>query len=143
MAMNVFREARIVLPAHGALDVIRNIESRLVAAFGGFTKLTGFGFWRAPNGQNDAEAVYVYDVAVPAFMGGDCLVRDRAWYGAVETLWDIARDAARDLRQACVYVRFPDGEVHLITPSGRDINPDVARPRHPREETFWRERNGQ
>jgi hypothetical protein len=142
-AMNVYKEARIILPASGDLNVIRAVETRLVAAFGGFTKVTAWGAWRAPSGLTDSEPVYVYDVATPAFMGGDVIEMDRAWYGATETLVDIARDAARDLKQAAVYLRLPDGEVHFVTPSGRDINPDVARPLHLRAETFWRARNCQ
>jgi hypothetical protein len=142
MGMNVYREARLILPAAGDLASIRNVETRLVAAFGGYTKITGFGAWRSPHGT-DAEEVFIYDIAVAAFSGGDWLERDRAWYGAVGVLLDIARDAARDLKQACIYLRFPDGEVHLVTPSGRDVNPDTAQPLHVREETFWRMRAGQ
>jgi len=137
MAMNVFKEARIILPASDNLAAIREIESRIVSAFGGFTKVVGFGYWRGPHGT-DAEPVLVYDIACPAF---DASEPDRAWLGSEIALREIARDAARDLEQACVYVRMPYGDVHLIRPDGRDYNADVARAPHPRAADFWRMRN--
>jgi hypothetical protein len=136
--LNVFREARIILPVAGNLAGLREAETRLVAAFGGYTRMTARGAWRDPDGQTIAEMVYVYDVACPAFMAGTI---QRAWYGASLTLREIARDAARAMAQACVYVRTPDGEVHFIRPDGHEYNPDVAPPAYMREDAFWRERH--
>jgi hypothetical protein len=136
--MNVFREARIILPMAADVEAVTAVETRLVAAFGGFTSYTGTGAWRAPDGHTDVEAVRVYDVACPAFTTGT--IR-RAWYGASLTLREIARDAARAMAQACVYLRLPDGEVHFIRPDGHEYNPDVAPPAYMREDAFWRERH--
>jgi hypothetical protein len=136
--MNVFKEARIILPMRADAEALAEIETRLVAAFGEFTSYTGTGAWRAPDGSVMQEAVYVYDVAVPAFVAG---YETHAWHGASLTLREIARDAARAMAQACVYLRLPDGEVHLINPTGADINPDVARPGYQRSAAFWNARN--
>jgi hypothetical protein len=138
MSKNVFREARLILPAAGEIASIREIESRLVSAFGGFTKVTGWGAWRDPNGLTDAEAVYVYDIACPAF---DASEPDRAWLGSEIALREIARDAARLLKQECIYVRMPFGDVYLIRPDGKSYNADAASAPHPRASDFWRARN--
>jgi hypothetical protein len=138
--MNVFREARIILPMRADAEALAAIERRIVAIFGGFTSSVGTGAWRAPDGHTDVEAVRMYDIAVPAFMAGD---PDRAWLGASLTLREIARDAARAMRQECIYLRLPDGEVRLVGPDGRDFNPDTAPAVYPRASEFWRARNGQ
>jgi hypothetical protein len=136
--MNVFKEARIILPMAADAEAVTAVETRLVAAFGGFTSYTGTGAWRASDGHPVVEAVRVYDVAVPAFMAG---YETHAWHGASAELREIARDAARAMAQACVYLRLPDGEVHLVNPTGADINPDVARPSYQRSAAFWNARN--
>jgi hypothetical protein len=135
---NVFREARIILPASAEFSALAKIEAKLVSAFGGFTRHMGYGAWRNPTGTVEMEQVLVYDIAVPAF---DACQPDRAWLGSAGKLFDIARDAARMLAQECVYLRLPDGEVHLVTPKGRNINPDTASPVYLRAEAFWRARD--
>jgi hypothetical protein len=134
---NVFREARIIIPAHGNLAAIREIEARIIAAFGGLTKFTGYGYWLTPHGT-DAEPVIIYDVACPVF---DASEPERAWLGSEITLREIARDAARALAQACVYARMPFGDVYLVKPDGRSYNADTAPAPHPRAADFWRARN--
>jgi len=134
---NVFREARLILPAHGDLAAIREIENRLIASFGGFTKIVGYGAWHTPHGT-DAEPILIYDIACPAFDAGE---PERAWLGSEITLREIARDAARNLSQACVYVRMPFGDVYLIRPDGKTYNPDAASAPHPRAADFWRARS--
>jgi hypothetical protein len=137
MAINVFKEARIILPAAGDLASIREIEARLVSSFGGYTKSVGVGAWRSPYGT-DAEEIFIYDIACPVF---DDSEPERAWLGSEIALREIARDAANMLNQACVYVRMPFGDVYLIKPDGRSYNADAASAPHLRAEDFWRARN--
>jgi hypothetical protein len=139
--MNVFREARIILPAEGDAAEIARIERRMVTVFGGFTRHAGHGAWRALDGRAMQEAVFIYDVAVPAFMAGTIDDELRAWHGAAAELRAIAREACNRLGQSCVYLRLPNGDVHLIRPDGRDFNPDVAPSAYPRASEFWRARN--
>jgi hypothetical protein len=139
--MNVFREARIILPMRADAEALAEIEARIIRAFGGFTSCVGTGAWRAPDGHADVEAIRVYDVAVPAFMAGAVEDENRAWHGAAAELRAVAREACNRLEQACIYLRLPDGEVHLISPDGRDINPDAAPAVYPRASVFWRSRN--
>jgi hypothetical protein len=139
--LNVFREARIILPAESDPAEIERIERRMVAIFGGFTRHAGHGAWRAPDGSVMQEAVFIYDVAVPAFMAGAVEDENRAWRGASAELRAIACEACNRLWQSCVYLRLPDGEVHLVSPHGRDLNPDTAPAVYPRASVFWRSRN--
>jgi hypothetical protein len=139
--MNVFREARIILPMRADAEALAAIERRLVAVFGGFTSCVATGAWRAPDGHVEVEAVRMYDIAVPAFMAGAVEDENRAWHGAAAELRMIAREACNRLGQSCVYLRTPDGDVHLVGPDGRDFNPDVAPAVYPRASEFWRARN--
>jgi hypothetical protein len=139
--MNVFKEARIILPMRADAEVLAKIERRIVAIFGGFTSHVGTGAWRAPDGHTDVEAVRVYDVAVPAFMAGALEDENRAWHGAAAELRAIACEACNRLEQACIYLRLPTGDVHLVGPNGWDVNPDVAPSVYPRASEFWRARN--
>jgi hypothetical protein len=139
--MNVFREAKIILPARADAGALATVEARLVAAFGGFTRHAGHGAWRNPGGAIEYEDVLAYVVAVPAFMAGAAEDEIRAWHGASATLREIAREACNRLWQTCVYVRLPDGDVHLVGPDGRDFNPDAAPAVYPRASEFWRARN--
>jgi hypothetical protein len=139
--MNVFREARIILPAEGDAAEIERIERRLTAVFGGFTRHAGHGAWRAPDGRVMQEAVFIYDVAAPAFMAGAVEDENRAWHGAAAELRAIACEACNRLGQTCVYLRLPTGDVHLVGPNGWDVNPDVAPSVYPRASEFWRARN--
>jgi hypothetical protein len=139
--MNVFREARIILPMRADAEALAAIERRIVAIFGGFTSSVGTGAWRAPDGHTDVEAVRMYDIAVPAFMAGAVEDENRAWHGAAVELRMIACEACNRLEQACIYLRLPDGDVHLVGPDGRDINPDAAPAVYPRASEFWRARN--
>jgi hypothetical protein len=139
--MNVFKDARIILPMRADAEELAKIERRIVVSFGGFTSYVGTGAWRAPDGHTDVEAVRVYDVAVPAFTAGALEDGNRAWHGASTELRAIAREACNRLEQACIYLRLPDGEVHLVGPNGRDFNPDTAPAVYPRASDFWRARN--
>jgi hypothetical protein len=139
--MNVFREARIIIPAGSDPAEIERIERRIITSFGGFTRTAGYGAWRAPDGSVMLEAIFVYDVAAPAFMAGAVDDENRAWHGAAAELRAIAREACNRLWQSCVYLRLPNGEVHLIGPDGRDFNPDTAPAVYPRASDFWRARN--
>jgi hypothetical protein len=139
--MNVFREARIILPAGGDPAEIERIERRIITSFGGFTRTAGHGAWHAPDGRVIQEDVFIYDVASPAFMAGAVDDENRAWHGASAELRAIAREACNRFWQSCVYLRLPDGEVHLIGPDGRNFNPDTASAVYPRASEFWRARN--
>jgi hypothetical protein len=139
--MNVFREAKIILPARADADALAAIERRIIAVFGGFTRHAGHGAWRNPGGAIEYEDVLTYVVAVPAFMAGAVEDENRAWHGAAAELRAIAREACNRLGQTCVYLRLPDGDVHLIRPDGRDFNPDTAPAVYPRASEFWRARN--
>jgi hypothetical protein len=131
--LSAWHEARLILPAPenspGRLAVA-GIERRLLEAFGGFTRHGGTAAWRDRDGILAEGAALIYDVAVPLQVpvwdrsGGIPREGGRAWLGAMETLRGIARDAARALAQDCVYLRSPIGRVHLVAPTGRDINPD-------------------
>jgi hypothetical protein len=139
--MNVFQEAKIILPARADADALAAFEARLVTAFGGFTRHAGHGAWRNPGGAIEYEDVLVYVVAVPAFMTGAVEDENRAWHGASAVLRELAREACNRLWQSCVYLRLPTGDVHLVGPDGRDFNPDVAPSVYPRASEFWRARN--
>jgi hypothetical protein len=139
--MNVFREAKIILPARADADALAVFEARLVTAFGGFTRHAGHGAWRNPGGAIEYEDILTYVVAVPAFMAGAVEDENRAWHGAAAELRAIAREACNRLGQTCVYLRLPTGDVHLINPHGRDFNPDTAPAVYPRASEFWRARN--
>jgi hypothetical protein len=144
---NVYREARIILPATADAAGIAAIEQRLVHLFGGFTRSLGAGAWRDQDGSVVSEDVLIYDVATAAFTaaadasGVLSHESERAWLGASTHLRAIARDACNAFRQECVYLRTPDGEVHLIGPSGRDYNPDTATPVYRHAAAFWHRRD--
>jgi hypothetical protein len=139
--MNVFREAKIILPARADTDALAAIEARIVRAFGGFTRHAGHGAWRNPGSAIEYEDVLAYVVAVPAFTTSTTETELRAWHGAAAELRAIACEACNRLDQTCVYLRLPDGEVHLVGPHGWDFNPDVAPSVYPRASIFWRSRN--
>jgi hypothetical protein len=139
--MNVFQEAKIILPARADAGALAAFEARLVTAFGGFTRHAGHGAWRNPGGAIEYEDVLAYVVAVPAFMAGAPEDEGRAWHGASAELRMLACEACNRLNQTCVYIRLPDGEVHLVGPNGWDINADTAPSVYPRASVFWRSRN--
>ena len=134
MARQRYSEARIILPvpvepAH--TRALEAAEAALVAAFGGFTRQAASGAWRDDSGCIIREGVYVYDIAVP-LLSGSGEDADREWAGAMTQLRIIAMTAAQKMQQQCVYLRSPIGRVHLITPDGRDYNPDTEQHPYPR-----------
>lgn len=100
------REARVVCPiasAYSRPQARDRIEDSIVTRFGGFTKTYANGAWRNPdNGEIVSEPVIVYDVAVSD---------DPT---AAKDLIAVAQQIKREFAQECVYLRFPDGEVHFI-----------------------------
>ena len=133
MARQRYGEARLILPDTGTPhgDTARlDAETALVSAFGGFTRTQGEGAWYDGR-QVWRERVYVYDIAVPLLSGtGEDAARE--WAGAMTALRAIAKTAAREMQQECIYLRAPTGRVHLIRPDGRDYNPDVEPHPYPR-----------
>lgn len=104
------REAQITLPT---TDVPRRVhadlQSAIVARFGGFTRTTGQGSWQdpAPGGRFYKDDVALYAVAMEPTPAND------------EALDDIAVAAGASARQVAVYVRHASGEVVIL---------DVAEP---------------
>ena len=134
MAHQRYSEARLILPvpvAPAHTRALEAAEAALVAAFGGFTRQAAAGAWQDGEGCIVREGVYVYDVAVP-FLSGSGEDSGREWAGAMTQLRYIAMRAAQAMEQACVYLRSPAGRVHLITPDGRDFNPDIEPHPYPR-----------
>lgn len=96
------REARIILPM--SCEPIRVLfEAQLLDAWGGFTVATATGGWRDASGLPVKERVRTYDIA----MGDDPMNRPR--------LEALARWVVMHGKQECVYVRFPTGEVELVS----------------------------
>jgi hypothetical protein len=139
---NVYHEARIIIPTDVPPAVIAAAEFRMLAAFGGFTRMESYGVWLpAINAVPVAEPVFVYDIACAAFMPEAAATgivsheSERAFMGASGILASIARDVCRDGAQQCVYLRHPTGEVQLISLQGAA---DAAGPVYRHSVEFWR-----
>lgn len=152
---NVFQEARIVLPLPDPhlpppqirehLRLLTLVEDRIVEAFGGFTATVGSGARKDGAGRIVRDDVQVYDIACPAFAPAAGSVgagheSERAWLGAATTLREIAKEACGTFSQACVYVRFPSGEVLFVGPGGRSVNADADGPGFVHAADFWHRR---
>lgn len=46
------------------LDIHSRMSDALLAAFGGFTALSGLGAWKSPSGTTFSEPVIIYQIAV-------------------------------------------------------------------------------
>lgn len=154
---NAYVECRIILIDPGVdteCDVFNRIEaaneaalSRLAQAFGGYTLTSGKGGWIAPDGTLHQDMILIADVAVPMFLpvsqAGGVVTHEteRAGMHATSVLLEVARDYARAADQACVYVRLPSGDVHLIDRHGRSISPDADPPSYPHADHYWRARS--
>lgn len=103
------REGRIILPvfsnAGKDMDGLHTkLQDALVAAFGGFTATQGDGGWFNPTTRKvQQEDVVVYDVAAEEGHSTHVL------------LDSIADMLLRGSDQYSVYVRYPDGNVHIHT----------------------------
>jgi len=142
---NIYHEARIIIPTDVPPAVVAAAESRLLIAFGGFTRAEAFGAWLpAVNAAPVAEPVYVYDIACAAFMpevsasGIVAHEAERAFMGASVILASIAREICQRGAQACVYLRHPTGEVQLISLQG---TADAAGPVYRHSAEYWRLRS--
>ena len=120
-------EARLILPTHDNNGrrlrwSLRIVESQLVKAFGGFTRVEGFGAWYDEAGARSAmvggsvqrEPVAVYDIAAD-----DTLVNNMR-------LRSIASKACTTLGQVCIYTKDFRGNVALVySPRTPRINIEV------------------
>lgn len=150
---NAYVECRIILIDPGAdteCDVFNRIEdaneaalSRLAQSFGGYTLTSGKGGWVAPDGTLHTDHVLIADVAVPMFLpvsqAGGVVTHEaeRAGMHATSVLFEIAREYCRAADQQCVYVRLPNGDVHLIDRHGRSVSPDAEPPSYVHAAHFW------
>jgi len=108
----MLREAKIIVPAATSTmrpraiarypETMREIETDLVALFGGFTATPSFGAWRNDSGELVSEPVTVFTVACDD-QEKNCII-----------LQTIALYIREKLEQDCVYVKFPNGEVTLV-----------------------------
>ena len=133
MTKQRFGEARVILPVPTtpeAASAQHRAEAALIEAFGGYTRSRGDGAW-FDGSRTIHEIVYIYDVSVP-YLSGTGEDAYREWAGAMTALRAIAKTAAREMQQECIYLRAPTGRVHLIRPDGRDYNPDVEPHPYPR-----------
>lgn len=103
------REGRIILPVFGNagqdLDGLHtNVQDALIAAFGGFTASQCWGGWFNPTTmQTQKEDVVCYEVAAEEGETAHVL------------LDSIADMILRESDQYSVYLRYPDGSVHIHT----------------------------
>lgn len=99
------REARIIMPLVSTDSQHTREHDRLKRAlaqnFGGYTVTIGSGGWVDGRGFLIRETVAIYDIAMPDTKLNRSRVRDLAYLTAVE------------LKQESVYVRTPDGNVHI------------------------------
>jgi hypothetical protein len=109
----MLREARIVMP-HGdtaaSIMAHNTLRRQLAKAFGGFTCFRGEGGWVDGNGNLIRDNVMIYDIAM-----------DNHRDAPFELLHRIAIDAGRALDQDSVYIRYPNGEVHIEKIEKRDF----------------------
>jgi len=106
--MTALREARIILPIldnHGAptTDAHAWLTEALIDTFGGATMLDCNGVWRGPDGKVHRDPGVAYDVAIPDDTRSAYMLRD------------IAAKACEMARQECVYVRWADHTVSMIS----------------------------
>lgn len=150
---NAYVECRIILIDEPGVDDATKAETirranqtalaALAKAFGGYTITAGRCGWLAPDGTLHTDQVRVVDVAVPMFLptsqAGGVVTHEteRAGMYAAGILFGIARDYARAADQQCVYVRIPNGDVHLIDQRGRSISPDAVPPTYPHADHYW------
>lgn len=104
---NQLREARIIAPLSGNSGEYLgaahfDLCQSLLDTFQGYTQTEARGGWRNL-GTTIVEPVICYDVA--------CVDTD----GARVALRNIAEIFKRQAKQECVYVRFPTGDVELVS----------------------------
>lgn len=99
------KEARLIVPVNKndgtpMPEVHKEIQRRLVRAFGGYTRARGFGGW-ASGSHVVEEDIYIYDVAAAPGRSREDLRRIGAFVmGAAD--------------QDAVYVRHADGVVDIM-----------------------------
>lgn len=99
------REARIIVPHNGRLDIAA-LEDDMIAAFGGFTSYPAWGGWKNGQGQAVTESVTVYDIAAP--IGHNTSMK---LYSFAARLIEAGEEE--------VYIRQPNGHVELVR--GEDL----------------------
>jgi hypothetical protein len=102
------REAKIIIPVQPSRvkPVIGNIRRRVLETalcknFGGFTRSDAYGAWIDAGGELVREPVYVYVIAA----GSD----------QAPVLRDLAVLYRDGTKEDCVYVKYPDGTVDLVS----------------------------
>lgn len=102
------REAKLIVPKkwtdeYGEWETdLGPILEKLTLAYGGVTVTAGQGIWKAPDGSIVNEPVHILTVAIPVRLG------------RTEALWGAARYVGEAFKQEEVYLRTPNGEVHLL-----------------------------
>lgn len=100
------KEARIILPDMNAEQqaALYEVQKHIVAAFGGCTVTSGYGYWVDPKTTlNIGEVVKLVDVAYIPSIEAD------------NKLYDIANAFRIDCKQEAVYLRYGNGNVQLVT----------------------------
>jgi hypothetical protein len=106
------KEAKIILPVYPermsmgeATKLHGHLQKRLATTFGGFTATEGDGGWIDDAGKLITERVRVYVVA------------NQGDEGEAAKLRNIARWLAKESGEDCIYIRYADGEVELMSRS--------------------------
>jgi hypothetical protein len=93
------KEARLVLPNKSVhVTAIQAAIASVAAIFGGYTQYLGTGFW-----EGETEPVRILDIAME---------KKRELEIALYDIADAFREATN---QEAVYVRYPNGNVQLVT----------------------------
>jgi hypothetical protein len=97
------REAKIILPDNVGTGEHNTLREQLCLLFGGFTATAAIGAWVDGIGYQFAEAVTVYTVAMSETWRNHARLRTLAEGIAVST------------GEECIYTKYADGFVELVT----------------------------
>ena len=92
------KECKIILPASGDPESLRQVERCILSAFGGYTKSFSQGVWIDYAGIAVCEDVLVYVIAT-----------DDDTH-----LAQIALDARINIGETSVYIKYCNGDVELV-----------------------------
>jgi len=95
-------EATVIVPTSNFSEYRQLLQARTVAAFGGMTVTTCYGYWADVHDEIIAEPVEVWTIAMEDTQRN------------TDYLYGIAEQIKRELGEEAVYVKFPDQHVEII-----------------------------
>ena len=104
----MFKEAKLIIPIINR-KTFEKVCKNLSILWGGFTLNKGVGYF-AEDKENCAEEVAIFTIAMKGEYFNSLLLKK------------LAKNIAIELKQECVYIQLPSGEVLLIDKNGKSVS---------------------